>query len=67
MRVAQDLPTRPWRLDTSIVFHAVHRFRDRLKNIRALIQIMLDFSRLERAEIGGNKVRGVTRPLAVLY
>lgn len=47
---------RPWNFDGTVIFKRLGMFQARVSQILALFDIIMEFARLEKVEIGGTKV-----------
>ena len=53
-----QVPANPWRVQSSAIFSRLDVFMERCHDVLEVCNTSLQFSRLERVEIGGSKVRG---------
>ncbi|XP_076257481.1 dynein beta chain, ciliary-like [Rhynchophorus ferrugineus] len=57
----EDVPVKkPWNFHRRNVFHRLILFLDRLNLVKDILQMHLDFSKLEKVEIGGIKGRNLS-------
>ena len=57
-RSAGEVPSNPWRFQSSALFSRLDAFLERCHDVLDLSQTAQQFHRLERVEIGGTKVPG---------
>lgn len=60
MRSIKNIPNNPWRFGNAAVFGHMQVFQQRLINLADICTTALQFSRLERVEVGGSSVGTIT-------
>jgi dynein heavy chain len=57
LRSIKAAPENPWRFSSAVLFRHLDVFRQRLADLLDICQTAVQFSRLERIEVGGSQVR----------
>ena len=65
--VSDELPDKAWTIPADVVFHRLDQFLERAKDVRSLLDTILQFHRLEKIEIGGTKGKILTESIHVIY
>ena len=60
-------PENPWKFQNSVIFARLDLFIERCHDLHELAQSVVQFSRLERIEIGGNKGRSLSASIAQMH
>lgn len=58
---------RPWNFDTKLVFRRLDQVLFRVENILGLFEIIIEFNRLEKIEIGGTKGKILSSQVAQIF
>ncbi|KAJ3249578.1 hypothetical protein HDU78_000105 [Chytriomyces hyalinus] len=58
---------KPWNFDTKVVFRRLESFESRVKEILSLFDSIIEFNRLEKIEIGGNKGKILSSQVAQIF
>ena len=66
-RANAEVPNNPWRLQNTALFPRLDSFLERCHDLLDLCKTVVQFQRLERVEIGGNKGRTLSASVAQIY
>jgi len=66
-RVATECPNNPWRIQNTALFPRLDAFLERLHDLLELCRTVVQFGRLERVEVGGNKGRTLSASIYQIY
>ena len=66
-RANNEVPTNPWRLQNTALFPRLDSFLERCHDLLDLCKTIVQFQKLERIEIGGNKGRTLSASVGQIY
>ena len=66
-KASQDCPENPWRIQNNALFMRLDSFLERCHDILDLTQTIVQFSRLEKIEVGGTKGKSLTTTVEQTY
>ena len=66
-RSATETPENPWRFQNSALFSRLDSYLERCHDILDLTQTVVQFSKLEKVEIGGTKGKVLTNSVRQVY
>ena len=62
-----EVPQNPWRVQNTALFPRLDAFLERCHDLLDLCKTVVQFTRLEKIEIGGNKGRTLTTSIGQIY
>ena len=62
-----EVPQNPWRIQNTALFPRLDSFLERCHDLLDLTKTIVQFQRLERVEIGGNKGRALSSSVAQIF
>ena len=66
-RANQEVPHNPWRIQNTALFPRLDSFLERCHDLLDLCKTVVQFQKLERIEIGGNKGRTLSASVGQIY
>lgn len=66
-RANNEVPSNPWRLQNTSLFPRLDSFLERCHDLLDLFKTFVQFMKLERIEIGGNKGRSLSASIVMIY
>ena len=66
-RANNEVPQNPWRIQNTALFPRLDAFLERCHDLLDLCKTVVQFQRLERIEIGGNKGRTLSASVGQIY
>ena len=66
-RVSTECPSNPWRFQNSALFSRLDSFLERCHDVLDLMQTIVQFSKLERVEVGGSKGKSLTANVQQIF
>ena len=66
-RVSTECPSNPWRFQNSALFSRLDSFLERCHDVLDLMQTIVQFSKLERIEVGGSKGKALTSSVQQIF
>ena len=66
-KVNIEVPDNPWRLQNTSLFPRLDAFLERCHDLLDLCKTVVQFTKLERIEIGGNKGRSLSASIVMIY
>ena len=66
-RVSTECPSNPWRFQNSALFSRLDSFLERCHDVLDLMQTIVQFSKLERIEVGGSKGKTLTSNVQQIF
>ena len=66
-RANNEVPQNPWRIQNTALFPRLDAFLERCHDLLDLCKTVVQFQRLERIEIGGNKGRTLSASVVQIY
>jgi dynein heavy chain len=66
-RASTECPSNPWRFQNSALFSRLDSFLERCHDVLDLMQTIVQFSKLERIEVGGTKGKALTASVQQIY
>ena len=66
-RANNEVPSNPWRLQNTALFPRLDSFLERCHDLLDLCKTIVQFQKLERIEIGGNKGRTLSASVGQIY
>ena len=66
-RASTECPSNPWRFQNSALFSRLDSFLERCHDVLDLMQTIVQFSKLERIEVGGSKGKALTANVQQIF
>ena len=66
-RANNEVPHNPWRIQNTALFPRLDAFLERCHDLLDLTKTVVQFTRLEKIEIGGNKGRSLSASVVQIY
>jgi dynein heavy chain len=66
-RASTECPSNPWRFQNSALFSRLDSFLERCHDVLDLMQTIVQFSKLERIEVGGSKGKALTARVQQIF
>ena len=66
-RASTECPSNPWRFQNSALFSRLDSFLERCHDVLDLMQTIVQFSKLEKVEVGGTKGKALTSSVQQIY
>ena len=66
-RASTECPSNPWRFQNSALFSRLDSFLERCHDVLDLMQTIVQFSKLEKIEVGGTKGKALTSSVQQIY
>jgi dynein heavy chain len=67
LRATKECPNNPWKIQNSALFVRLDAFNERCMDLLELTRTVMQFEKLERVDIGGNKGKQLTEIVADIY
>eukprot|EP00762_Andalucia_godoyi_P000343 ANDGO_03199.mRNA.1 Dynein beta chain len=66
-RVSNEIPNNPWRIQHTALFSRLDNFLERCHDILDLLETVVQFSKLEKIEIGGTKGKTLSQSVEQIH
>jgi dynein heavy chain len=67
LRATKECPNNPWKIQNSALFVRLDAFNERCMDLLELTRTVMQFEKLDRVEIGGNKGKQLTEIVADIF